>query len=79
MAVVCRQSKDKMKISHRQQFSLAIYQPDSGRHTLAFGTMAVATRIISNMDMGTVLTARNMPAKFSGATTYSGAHELQVF
>src|SRR5437660_7039070 len=44
----CRQCEDDMKVRHRQQFGLPIREPLGPRQPLAFGTVTVATRDVSD-------------------------------
>jgi hypothetical protein len=44
----CRQCEDDMKVRHRQQFGLPIREPLGPRQPLAFGTVTVAARVVSD-------------------------------
>ena len=63
------QCEDQMEVSHRQQFSLTCCQPNFCCTRLALGAMAIAARIIRNVLVGAVFTARYMATEHRRAAT----------
>src|SRR5438132_12212839 len=53
----CRQCEDDMKVRHRQQFGLPIREPLGPRQPLAFGTVTVAARVVSDAGCTAIVSA----------------------
>jgi len=51
-----------MKIGHGQQFGLAFGEPFPRRRGLAFRTMAIPAGVVGDVQVGTCLATRDMPA-----------------
>src|SRR5689334_3439357 len=73
-----RQGEDQVEVADRQQVGFASGKPVPRRRALAFGTMAVATRVISDPAVATVLTALDMSAEGGRATLLDRRHYLEL-
>jgi hypothetical protein len=56
----CRQREHHVVVIHRQQVSLAVFQPASGGTALALRTVAVAAGVVGDLDLRTVFTAKGI-------------------
>ena len=74
----CGQSEHHMVIRDRQQFGLACIQPTLGRRGLAFGTMAVATGVVGDLDLLAPTTTQHMAAQRRAAAAFDGRHGLEL-
>jgi hypothetical protein len=54
-----------MKVTHREQISLAGHDPPLFVNLLALWAMAVAARIIADPDIATIFALVNMTSQFS--------------
>ncbi len=54
------QSKNQMKIGHRQQFRFSLVQPLLFCHGLTFGAVTVSAGIVGNLGMVATITKFNM-------------------
>jgi hypothetical protein len=52
-----------MKVWYRQQILLAIFNPCFSLGILAFGTMTVTARVVTDADMAALITFVNMSAQ----------------
>ena len=73
-----RDGEDDVKVLDRQQFALAPFQPLCPGQILALGTMAIATRVVTDALMGAVAASFHMPAQGRRAATLDGAHQLML-
>ena len=67
-----------MVVIHRQQFGLACFQPTSCCGGLALRTVTVATGVVGDLDLRTVLTAQHVTAEHSTAAALNRRHDLQL-
>ena len=58
-----RQGEHDMVIGHRQEVGLAGGKPVPGGRALAFGAMAVATRVVGDVGMAAVAAGRHVSAE----------------
>ena len=72
------QSENEMEIPHGQKFSLSFFQPRLCSACLTFWAVAIATRVVGNMLMGTIRTARDVATKDGCPATLDRAHDLQL-
>jgi hypothetical protein len=70
-----RQGEYHMIIGDWQQVGFARREPFGGSSPLAFGTMPVATRIVGNARVGTVLAALDMTAESGGTAGLDRRHD----
>jgi hypothetical protein len=73
-----RQREDDMEIADRQQIGLAGREPIPRRRALAFGTMAIAARVVRDAAMAAVLATLDMPAEHGRATLLDRRHDLEL-
>ena len=73
-----RQCEDDMKVRYWQQFGLPIREPLGLRQPLAFGTMTVAARVVSDALMTAVRTGLDMATKGRGAAMLDRRHDLEL-
>src|SRR5215468_651319 len=71
----CRQCEDDMKVRHRQQFGLPIREPLGPRQPLAFGTVTVAARVVSDADCTAIVALLDMAAEHRRPARRDGAHD----
>ena len=70
-----RQCEDDMKVRHRQQFGLPIREPLGLRQPLAFGTVTVAARVISDADCTAIVALLDMASEHCRPARRDGAHD----
>ena len=70
-----RQGEHHMEIGDRQQLGLARRQPLGGGRPLAFGAMPVATGVVGDARVGTVLAALDMTAERGGTANLDRRHD----
>jgi hypothetical protein len=58
-----RYCKNNMKVWDRQKVLLPVLNPGFSLSVLAFGTMTVTARVVTNADMTALITFVNMPAQ----------------
>src|SRR2546422_2731268 len=71
----CRQCEDDMKVRHRQQFGLPIREPLGPRQPLAFGTVTVAARVVSDAGCTAIVALLDMAAEHRRPARRDGAHD----
>ena len=69
------QCEDDMKVRHRQQFGLPIREPLGPRQPLAFGTVTVAARVVSDADCTAIVALLDMAAEHRRPARRDGAHD----
>ena len=74
----CRQGEDQVIILDWEQIGLSVGKPLPGRTALTLGAVAVATRIVGNLEPGAVITAQDMAAEAGTATLLDRCHHLQL-
>ena len=70
-----RQGEHHMIIGDWQQLGFARREPLGGGSSLAFGTMPVATGIVGNARVGTILAALDMTAERGGTAGLDRRHD----
>src|SRR2546423_1631339 len=73
-----RQREDHVEVGYRQELGLALGEPSSCSRTLTLRAVPVATAIVGNSRVGTVLAARNMAAEGCRAAALDRRHHLQL-
>ena len=73
-----RQSENQQEIGHRKQQILLFFQPFLTFSLLTFRTMPVAAGVVLILDLVTLRTGINMPAKSDGAAAFHVPHGLPV-
>ncbi len=73
-----RQCEHHMIVWHRQQIGFARGQPVLCRRALALRAMPVAARVVRDLAVCAVLTARDMAAQCRGAAALNRRHHLQL-
>ena len=58
-----RQGKDEVEVADGQKLGLSLGQPVPGRRALALGAMAIAARVVGDVDVPAVLAGRDMAAE----------------
>ena len=67
-----RQGEHHVVVRHRQQLGLAVGEPPLRRRALALGAVPIATGIVGDVGVRTLLTARDMPAERRRAAALDG-------
>src|SRR5262245_60260602 len=70
-----RQCEDDMEVRHRQQFGLPIREPLGPRQPLAFGTVTVAARVVSDAGCTAIVALLDMAAEHRRPARRDGAHD----
>src|SRR5260370_32150509 len=69
------QCEDDMKVRYWQQFGLPIREPLGPRQPLAFGTMTVAARVVSDAGCAAIVALLDMAAEHRCPARRDGAHD----
>src|SRR5512133_4113472 len=69
------QCEDDMKVRHWQQLGLPIREPLGPRQPLAFGTVTVAARVVSDADCTAIVALLDMAAEHRRPARRDGAHD----
>src|ERR1700747_2025586 len=72
------QCEDHVEIADRQQIGFARRQPILRRRALALWAMAVATRVVGDGAVATILAALDMPAECGRAALLDRRHDLEL-
>src|SRR6516162_116235 len=72
------QCEDHVEIADGQQFGLAFGEPFLRRRALTLWAMAVATRVVGDAAVATILAALDMPAERGRAALLDRRHDLEL-
>ena len=75
---LCRQGKDDMEVSDRQEVRLPRFQPRARGGALALRTMPVATAVVGDPPVPAVCASLDVTAQRSGAAMLNRRHDLQL-
>ena len=73
-----RQGEDDMEIRHGQEIGLAVGQPFLGSGGLALWAMPIAAGVVSDAQVGAVLTALDVPAQRRCSAALDRRHDLEL-
>ena len=68
-----RQGEDDMVVGHGQQFGGTFRQPSLPRRCLAFGTVAIQTRVVRDGSLSATITLLDVPAERRCTASGNGA------
>ena len=74
----CRQGENDVEVGYRQQFGLPLREPLGARQPLAFGTVTVATRVVSDARCAAVIALIDMPPERRRPARRDGAHDASL-
>jgi hypothetical protein len=74
----CRQREDDVKVGDREQLGFASGEPLRRSAPLAPGAVAVATRVVGDAGMGTVLATLDVPAERSRTASFYRVHDAKL-
>jgi hypothetical protein len=72
------QREDHVEVVHRQQVGLARIQPALCSTGLALGAVAVAARVVGDLQALAVFTAQHMSPQCRAAALLDGCHDLEL-
>jgi hypothetical protein len=74
----CRQGENDVEVGYRQQFGLPLREPLGARQPLAFGTVTVATRVVSDARCAALIALIDMPPERRRPARRDGAHDASL-
>ena len=74
----CRQGEDDIVILDRQQFAAARFEPAARGAGLALRAVAIAARVVGNVDVVTGVAAQRMYAQHRAAALLDVRHDLEL-
>ena len=74
----CRQGENDVEVGYRQQFGLPLREPLGARQSLAFGTVTVAARVVSDARRAAIIALLDMAAEHRRPARRDGAHDASL-